>query len=454
MEKNWLEVESTYCSQGDNSGKRKPKKLFVKAQGNFLYDENGVKYFDTQMHNSACGFGYANPIFKNILISQYDELPNIASEFLNIKRIELAEIICNYMLKNYGVKGRIHFSIGGAQAVDDALKIAFNYTKRHSVFTFEGCYHGRTMAASSISSSYRYTYQFGSVIDTKKIVYPNCTFCPYHQTKGKCTYECVKQVKRLFESEYFGVYNKEKNITPYAGFLFEPILGKGGYLAPPLNYLKEVTEFLKSYNILCIADEVQMGCFRTGKMWGFENFEVIPDMFIFGKNISNGLWPLSGVWAREEILAPDKFPPGSCHSTFEAQPIGCALGVEVMKLLNSPSFLKKVYDSADKFKKAINACIADFPNIVRCDVFGHAVGLEFADKSGLPDKKFVSGLVKRALENPIDIDGVKYGLILTQGGIYDSSISLSPSLLLSEKEVELFIYLFRHYMKEQCQELY
>lgn len=445
----WLNKESLYCSQGDNSGKRNPKKLFASANGCYLYDYDNICYFDTQMHNSACGFGYQNEIFKNALDEQYYSLPNLASEFLNTRRIELAELICSYMLRNYGVKGRVHFSIGGAQAVDDALKLAFNYTKRRSVFTFEGGYHGRTMASSSLSSSYRYTYQFGKVIDTIKLPFPNCTFCPYGKRENTCCLECVAQVKRLFDSEYFGVYNKDKNITPYAAFLFEPILGKGGYVQPPKEYLKEVISIFRDYGIIAISDEVQMGCYRTGKMWAFENFDIIPDMFIFGKNISNGIWPLSGVWAREEILEPKIFPPGSCHSTFEAHPIGCAMGVTAIKLLESESIKKEIFNSASKFGNIINKIKADYKNIIRCDILGHAAGMEFVDINGNPDKKFVSSLVNRALTNPIHIDGKKYGLILTQGGIYDSSIMLSPSLLSREKDLNLFDKLFRHYLDAQ-----
>lgn len=107
-------------------------------------------------------------------------------------RIELSEAICQYMYRNYGVRGRVHFTVGGAQAVDDAMKITINHNHKRGFLAFEGAYHGRTMAASSVSSSYRYTRQFGSVMNVQRIPFSNCFTCAYDKNPTDCDLYCLK----------------------------------------------------------------------------------------------------------------------------------------------------------------------------------------------------------------------------------------------------------------------
>ena len=157
-----LEKDSIYCSQGDVSSKHSPKKVFIQSNGCYLIDEEETHFLDMQMFNSAANFGYQNEVYKKCITEQLDTLPCVSAEFMTENRILLSEKICKYMFETYGARGRVHFTVGGAQAVDDALKLAINYTKSNGILTFEGSYHGRTMAASSVSSSYRYIRRFGN----------------------------------------------------------------------------------------------------------------------------------------------------------------------------------------------------------------------------------------------------------------------------------------------------
>ena len=235
----YLYLDSKYCSQGDTSSKHSPKKMFKRAKGSFLYDDNDIPYLDMQMFNSASNFGYQNLLYIDALNHQYNTLPALAAEFMNENRIMLSKKICEYMEKTYGEKGRVLFSVGGAQAVDDALKLSFNYTKNHGVICFEGSYHGRTMASSSISSN--------------------------DKSKEECSFYCINRIKRLFDNEFFDFYYTKTQEPRYATFIFEPILGRGGYVIPPDDYLKQVVNLFRSHKIVIISDEVQMGFYRTGK---------------------------------------------------------------------------------------------------------------------------------------------------------------------------------------------
>ena len=135
---------------------------------------------------------------------------------------------------------------------------------------------------------------------------------------------CVRQFARLFETEYNGVWDPKAGQAEYAAFYVEPIQGTGGYVIPPTNFFIELKKVLDQYGILLVVDEIQMGFYRTGKLWSIEHFGVQPDVIVFGKALTNGLNPLSGIWAREELINPKVFPPGSTHSTFNSNPLGTA----------------------------------------------------------------------------------------------------------------------------------
>lgn len=444
MAKSILELEQKYCSQGDTSGRHNPKKIFINCNGSFLYDEDSIPYLDMQMYNSASNFGYKNPAFSRATIQQIDTLPTLASEFVSIEKVELATSICTYMEKKYGIKGRVHFNVGGAQAVDDVLKLIANVTGGKNIFSFEGSYHGRTMAASSISSSYRYKRQFGSVIDVYRIPFPNCANCAYGQNKNTCQMFCLKRLKKLFESEYYGIYDKKSNSSAYTAFLAEPILGRGGYVSPPETYYQELLPILQKYNILFVADEIQMGMYRTGKLWSFENYNIVPDAFTFGKSITNGLWPLSGVWAKEELISPDIWPSGSAHSTFAGNPLGMALGNTSFSIIKGTDFQPLLNKQIKMFHSIIERLKKDFDFIGRTSMVGMAVGIDIVHpNTHKPFPELAHAISEEALHCPIQFENQYYGLILPCVGIYENTFTLAPNLFITDEELNLFDNLIR-----------
>ena len=122
-------------------------------------------------------------------------------------------------------------------------------------------------------------------------------------TKEEYGSHCVQQFARLFETEYNGVWDPKTNQCEYAAFYVEPIQGTGGYVIPPMNFYRELKQVLDQHGILMVSDEIQMGFYRTGKLWSIEHFDVQPDVIVFGKALTNGLNPLGGIWAREEPVS-------------------------------------------------------------------------------------------------------------------------------------------------------
>src|SRR5262247_1659878 len=335
-----LALEALYCSHGDTVHYTDPPKLFERCEGSFLYDVEGREYLDLQMWYSAVNFGYRNPRLNNAVTVQLDRLPQLASQYLHREKVELAAHIARRIESTWGMKGRVQFNVGGSQAIEDSLKLVRNASSGKSLmFAFEGGYHGRTLGATAITSSYRYRRRYGHFPDRAHFVpFPYCFRCPYGKKRETCELYCVDQFAKNFETEYNSFWDPKTGESEFAAFYAEPIQATGGYVIPPEGYFPALKKVLDARNILLVDDEIQMGFYRAGKFWAIENFDVEPDIIVFGKALTNGLNPLSGLWAREEILSPEVFPPGSTHSTFSSNPLGTAVGLEALRMMEEENY--------------------------------------------------------------------------------------------------------------------
>ena len=440
-----LALEARYCSHGDTVHYTDPPKMFDRVEGSFIYDGQGREFLDLQMWYSAVNFGYANPRLNDALKKQIDRLPQVASQYLHREKIELAAAIAQDAEKKFGEKGRVHFNVGGAQAVEDSLKLVRNYSGGKSLmFAFEGGYHGRTLGASAITSSYRYRRRYGHFGERAQFIpFPYCFRCPYGKKRDTCQLYCVDQFARLFETEYYGVWDAKVGISEYAAFYIEPIQGTGGYVVPPQGYFEKLAPILKERKILLVDDEIQMGFYRAGKLWSIENFNVKPDIIVFGKAITNGLNPLSGVWAREELINPTIFPAGSTHSTFNANPLGTAVALEAMRMMEETDYEKMTRDKGAHFLAGLRDLKSRYKIIGDVDGLGMALRMEICEPhdSFTPSKAITDRMVDEALKADLIVDGRSYGLVLDIGGYYKNVVTLAPSLHMSVKEIDLALRL-------------
>jgi len=159
-----LELEAKYCSWGDTVHYAEEIRIFDHSKGIYVYDREGTKYLDMQMWYSAVNFGYGNERLNNALKRQLDKLPQLACQYLHEEKILLAAKIAQNAEKTFKLKGRVQFNVSGSYAVEDSLKVVRKHTGKNLVFAFMGSYHGRTLAASEITSSYRYREPFGHVL--------------------------------------------------------------------------------------------------------------------------------------------------------------------------------------------------------------------------------------------------------------------------------------------------
>lgn len=435
-----LADEARYCSHGDTVHYSEPPKIFSRCEGSYLYDAEGRQFLDLQMWYSAVNFGYANQRLSNALKRQIDTLPQVASQYLHEEKIELARRIAQYNEKRFGLKGRVHFNVGGAQSVEDSLKLVRNASNGKSLnFAFEGGYHGRTLGASAITSSYRYRRRYGHFGERAQFVpFPYCFRCPYGKKREDCGLYCVDQFERLFETEYYGVWDGKVGQAEYAAFYVEAIQGTGGYVVPPPGYFERLKGILDAHKILLVDDEIQMGFYRAGKLWALENFNIKPDIIVFGKALTNGLNPLAGVWAREELINPQVFPPGSTHSTFASNPLGTAVALETMKMLEEEDYEAMTRAKGAYFLDGLKELKRRHKVIGDVDGIGLALRIEMCGEDGFaPDKALLDRMVDIGLAGELEDNGKRYGLVLDVGGYYKNVITLAPALTISYEEIDL-----------------
>lgn len=437
-------LEETYCSHGDTVHYTDKPKFFQSCEGSFMYDASETPFLDLQMWYSAVNFGYRNERLNAAAHRQLDRLPQVASQYLHREKVELAALIARDAEQKFGAKGRVHFNVGGSQAVEDSLKLVRNYTGGKSLmFAFEGGYHGRTLGASAITSSYRYRRRYGHFSDRAQFIeFPYHFRGPKGMSKEEYGHACVQKFARLFESEYNGVWDPKAGKSEYAAFYVEPIQGTGGYVIPPMNFFQELKKVLDQHGILLVVDEIQMGVYRTGKLWSIEHFGVSPDVLVFGKAITNGLNPLSGIWAKEEMINPTIFPPGSTHSTFASNPMGTAVALETMKMVGETDFGASVMEKGARFLEGLKVLQARHAIVGEVDGLGLALRMEICKSdSYTPDKATLDWMSDEGMKGDLLVDGRKHGLVLDVGGYHKNVITLAPNLMISNAEIDLALVL-------------
>ncbi len=445
-----LALERKYCSFGDTVHYLEPPKVFTGCEGSYLYDEQGTPYLDLQMWYSAASFGYKNRRLNEALKRQIDRLPQLACQYLHAEKVEVAARIAQYCERRFGVKGRVQFNVGGAQAIEESLKIVRNFTGKNLMFAFMGGYHGRTLGASAITSSYRYRRRYGHFSDRAQFVfYPYCFRCIYEKKQETCGLYCHEQFERLFETEYFSVWDAKAQSAEYGAFYIEPVQGTGGYVIPPRDYFARLKETCEKHRILIVDDEIQMGFYRTGKFWAIEHFGITPDIIVFGKALTNGLNPISGIWAREELITPELFPPGSTHSTFSSNTLGTAVALETLKMIEEEDFEKQVTEKGAYLLSGLRELQRRHPGAIgQVDGLGLALRIEVCRNDGLaPSRELADRIFAEGLKGDLSSGGRKYGLVLDIGGYYKNVFTIAPSFTITREEMDLAIDLLDQLFK-------
>ncbi|MDE4083991.1 ornithine--oxo-acid transaminase [Planococcus maritimus] len=323
--------------------------VISKAEGVWVTDPEGNKFMDMLSAYSAVNQGHRHPKIIQALKDQADRVTLTSRAFHNDQLAPWYEMICKISGKEMALPMNT-----GAEAVETAIKAARRWAydvkgveeNKAEIIACEGNFHGRTMTAVSLSSDPEYRRGFGPML-------PGINIVP------------------------FGDLEALKNaITPNtAAFLIEPIQGEAGIIMPPKGFLKAARELCRENNVLFIADEIQCGLARTGKMFACEWEDVDPDMYILGKALGGGVFPISCVVADNEVLGV--FNPGSHGSTFGGNPLACAVSIASMHVIQDESLPERSQELGTYFMDELKKL--DHPVIKEVRGRGLFIGMELTE---------------------------------------------------------------------------
>ena len=310
------ETQKTYVLQSWNKQKGLNPIPIEHCDNIYLYDYDGNRYADMSSLHVNMNLGYGNEDINNAIKSKLERYAFISEAYADEDRAELAKLIVSLMPDNMG---KVFFTNAGADANENAVKIARMYTGRNKIFSRYRSYHGSTFGAGNLTGEpRRYALEPG-VPGFVKFMDPylyrdNLPFT----TEEECTAYYLRKLEEQI------VYENPDNV---AAIVMETITGTNGIIIPPKGYLPGVRKICDKYGIMMVCDEVMAGWCRTGKMFAFQNFDVKPDIVTFAKGVTCGYVQLGGVCVSKEIAAYFDNHVLSCGLTYNGHPLACAAGV-------------------------------------------------------------------------------------------------------------------------------
>ena len=297
------------------------------GDGHRLFDADGKSYLDFATGIATTILGHRHPAVSAAVHAQVDRMLHVMSGLGYIEPVSrLAELLAATLPDPLDT---VFFGNSGAEVIDGAIKLARRSTGRPGIIAFQGGFHGRTFGALSITtSSPNYQAGHGPLLPGIHIApYPSA-YRDYGGDDAAATAGALEAIERLFA----------ETIPPseVAAFVIEPILGEGGYIPAPLEFLRELRALCDRHGILLVSDEVQTGYGRTGRMWAFEHAGIVPDIVCAAKGIANGL-PLGAFVSRRELQ--DRWGKGAHGSTFGGNPVSCAAGIAVLETIDRESLV-------------------------------------------------------------------------------------------------------------------
>jgi len=321
------------------------------------------------------------------------------------------------------------FGNGGAEAIEGALKLARLYSGKHEFIALQASFHGRTWGTLSITGNQGRKKRGGPYA-------PGIAFAPapyayrslWPDDPERCARHCAKCLDDVIRFETSG---------DVAAFIAEPVLGEGGILVPPHNYFREIKKVLDQHGILFIADEVQSGFGRAGKMFAIEHYGVVPDILVTAKGIADG-FPLSAFTTRTEIAAA--FRPGDHLSTFGGNPIACAAALANIQVMLEENLPAKASETGEYARKSLRELQKRNPLIGEVRGQGLMIGVELVRDDRLTPAATAAEAVRDSL--------LRQGVLVGVGGVYGNVVRFQPPLIITKAQIDRAIEAFSSALAE------
>ncbi|EKZ96982.1 GABA aminotransferase, PLP-dependent [Cupriavidus sp. HMR-1] len=367
-----------------------------RAENSEIWDVEGKRYIDFAAGIAVLNTGHRHPRLLAALQAQLNRFTHTAYQIVPYASyVELAEKI-NQRAPGRSARKTAFFTTG-AEAVENAVKIARAATGRPGVIAFSGGFHGRTMMGMALTGKVApYKTGFGP--------FPGEVFhAPYPSALHGVTVEDSRRaLEHLFKAD----------IDPrrVAAIIFEPVQGEGGFNVAPPEFVRMLRAVCDEHGILLVADEVQTGFGRTGKLFAMEHYDVAPDLTTMAKSLAGGM-PLSAVCGRAEIM--DAPAPGGLGGTYAGNPLAVASALAVLDVLESENLIARGAALGERLTARLNSLKPRVPQIAEVRGIGAMVAVEFRRADGSPDAEFTREVQNRALEK---------GLLLLSCGVYGNVI--------------------------------
>ena len=383
-----------------------------RAKGAELWDVSGKRYIDFAGGIGVMNVGHAHPRVMKAVHEQLDRATHTSFQVVHYESyLRLAERLCEVTPID-GPKKAIFFSTG-AEAIENAVKIARAATGRQAVISFRGGFHGRTLLALSLTGSVQpYKQDFGPYAAE---VYQ--TPFPYVY-RGWNTEAAMADLDNLLESEV-----GPKRV---AAIVIEPVLGEGGFVPAPLDFMRRLRELCDRHGILFIADEIQTGFGRTGKFFAIEHSGVQPDLMTVAKSLAAG-FPLSAVVGKADIM--DAPGPGGLGGTYGGNPVACAAGLAVMEIMRDEKLPERAARIGSVVEERMQSWARDHEIIGDVRAVGAMAGMELVRdrKTKEPADKETGNMLATAREK---------GLIILRCGVHHNVIRTLMPLTISDEHLE------------------
>lgn len=380
-----------------------------RAQNGEIWDVEGKRYIDFCAGIAVLNTGHRHPKVEAAVAKQAEKFAHTCFQVVAYESyVELAERLAALAPGNFEKKA--FFMTTGAEAVENAIKVARYYTKRSAVISFDGAFHGRTFMAMALTGKVApYKAGFGPMsAEVFQAPYPS----EFH---GISVEDAIDGVERLFK------YTVDANRV--AAIIVEPVQGEGGYIPAPAAFLKKLRNICDLHGIVLIADEIQTGVARTGRMFATEHSGVVPDLTTMAKGLGGGM-TISAVVGRADIL--DSIPPGGLGSTYAGHPMACVASLAVLDVVEEEHLCARSEAIGERLRARLNALRERVPEIADVRGLGAMTGVEFV-KGGLPAPELAGALKAEAF---------KQGLLLLTCGSYGNVLRIMLPLTVSDELID------------------
>jgi 4-aminobutyrate aminotransferase len=388
--------------------------LVERGEGPYLIDTSGQRYLDFTCGIGVTNTGHAHPRVVQAIQEQAAKLIHgQAALMVHQPMLHLVEELLPIVPKPLDT---FFFTNSGAEVIEGAVKLARHATKRPNVIVFQGSFHGRTNATMAMTTS-KTIYRAGYAPLASGVFVAPFPYAYHYGWDEETTVRfCLRELKLLLKSQTAP--------DETAAIVIEPILGEGGYVPAPDEFLRSLRELCDHYGILLVADEVQSGFGRAGKWFSIEYSGVIPDILVMAKGLASGM-PLAGLAARRELM--EKWIPGSHGGTYGGNAVACAAAVATIQVMRDERLIENSAAMGDVLMSGLRQLQKQHPEIGDVRGRGLMVASEFTDSQGEPWTDRAKAVAKAAYQQ---------GLLLLTCGSYENVIRWIPPLIVNASQLE------------------